>query len=1159
MGLWRTLVGALAAVALSSSAASAAETVAYGPAPSWVKAIELPKSDPENGGAIEFLLQDFQVYFGIDADEFYVDSAVKVLNATGLQTAGQVGAQWDPAITSLTVNRLELVRDGKAIDLLAGGDKFLVLRRENNLALAMLDGTLTANKQIEDLRVGDVVRFSYTMKGRDQALGPHSEEANGWFVQVPIRRVYVRALWPKTKAMQVRAGAVLGKVETRPVAEGVEYVLDRQDFIPPEGPSDAPARYALPARIEFSDFRDWKNLSAAIAPLYQRVAVLKPDSPLQPEVDKIRAASSDPLQRAMAALKLVQEQVRYVYLDAGTGGYTPPGPEQTWSRRFGDCKGKTALLLALLKSLDVDALPVLVNTGGADGLDKQLPRMGSFNHVLVRADIRGKSYWLDGTMLDQRLEDVESPPNLDFGLPLTTAGSGLQALVVKVPERPLEETLLEVDASAGLYVEGPVKLQFVWRGAEAQAMRAQLQAVPKAQMEKTFKEGVASTYSWITPERVEFGNDPDGSYRITTYGKGKGSWAVDEKSRSATWHVDSSSYAADFDKRKDGVDQDAPYAISFPKRERYVTRIRLPRGGAGFSIVGDDVDSTIANMHVQRRSKLDGEWAVVEMELWNLAGETPVKEALAAAESFKKLTTNETVKVRAPRGFTMTTAESETLVKDSSDKAMGLLQRAFAKMQNRDFEGSLADYDESIRLKPDAETYLFRAQLKSMLGKSDQAIADLDAGIALDPKNQRLYAMKSGVLRQVHRDAEAITALLDAERAGVATPELLAQRAALRWAIQDPGAKADAELAVKADPQNGYILALAARYAIPFNMPGAEAAKQMLEALAPIAKSHPSDQVFAMQAGYFSQLRLFKEAIAAYDQAIALKAEPNYYWSRAAVRDRLGDTAEALADFNRFVELAPSKDSYWARADFRRKQKDYAGADADYSKAIAIAPDDFELQFRRIDLVRESGDPEKSSRMFDDLVKANPKSFEVRMARADAYAAAKDYERAIGELDAAAGLSPPDTLAKVRLNATYARTHEGAKRYDQAIKYWDTVVALDPKNPNFLNGRCWLKATRGVQLESALADCNAALALAPAAAAYLDSRALAELRLGHIDAALRDYDAALKASPNQAASLYGRGLARRQNGDAEGASADFEKAKSLAPKIVEEFTDYGFK
>lgn len=55
------------------------------------------------------------------------------------------------------------------------------------------------------------------------------------------------------------------------------------------------------------------------------------------------------------ALDLVQQQVRYVYVGLGGGTYLPASADETWNRRYGDCKGKTALLLALLGELGIAA------------------------------------------------------------------------------------------------------------------------------------------------------------------------------------------------------------------------------------------------------------------------------------------------------------------------------------------------------------------------------------------------------------------------------------------------------------------------------------------------------------------------------------------------------------------------------------------------------------------------------------------------------------------------------------------------------------------------------------------------------------------------------------------------------------------------------------
>ena len=72
----------------------------------------------------------------------------------------------------------------------------------------------------------------------------------------------------------------------------------------------------------------------------------------------------------------MQERVRYVALLMGQGGYVPAAAETNSSRRYGDCKAKTALLLAILHELGIAAEPVVVNAVAGDMVADRLPSIG---------------------------------------------------------------------------------------------------------------------------------------------------------------------------------------------------------------------------------------------------------------------------------------------------------------------------------------------------------------------------------------------------------------------------------------------------------------------------------------------------------------------------------------------------------------------------------------------------------------------------------------------------------------------------------------------------------------------------------------------------------------------------------------------------------------
>jgi tetratricopeptide (TPR) repeat protein len=108
-----------------------------------------------------------------------------------------------------------------------------------------------------------------------------------------------------------------------------------------------------------------------------------------------------------------------------------------------------------------------------------------------------------------------------------------------------------------------------------------------------------------------------------------------------------------------------------------------------------------------------------------------------------------------------------------------------------------------------------------------------------------------------------------------------------------------------------------------------------------------------------------------------------------------------------------------------------------------------------------------------------------------------------------------------------------------------------------LNSMCWSKATAGVALDTALADCDAAAAVAPHESATIDSRGFVLLRLGRYDEAIVCYEDALRIRPLASDSLYGRGLARWRQGKIDEANADIRAALLIDARIAERFAGFG--
>jgi len=73
----------------------------------------------------------------------------------------------------------------------------------------------------------------------------------------------------------------------------------------------------------------------------------------------------------------------------------------------------------------------------------------------------------------------------------------------------------------------------------------------------------------------------------------------------------------------------------------------------------------------------------------------------------------------------------------------------------------------------------------------------------------------------------------------------------------------------------------------------------------------------------------------------------------------------------------------------------------------------------------------------------------------------------------------------------------------------------------------------------------------------LDSRGLVHLRLGDLDRAIADYDAALALNPKLAWSLYGRGVAKIKKGNAVAGNVDITAALAVQANIATKAKAHG--
>lgn len=412
--------------------AHAAEQIQFESEPDWITSAqpslshEVPTSELRDG--VYYRLYDRQIRVPAEGEvTYYYRFAIQITNLNGLDDQSQINVDFDPVYEQLQFHRLNVIRDGETINRLQS-TPLRMLNREEELDYQLYNGLITANFLLSDLRVGDVIDYSYSVRGRNPVFDGMYSDSFRLHWSVPIELASLRLLWEKNKPLYVKGWGTEAPVQRTQTSSGEEFLLVEHNLQPVSREDDVPNWASPYGRLFFSEHESWDEVVDWGIGLF-RNSILQSEE-IEQVVDRIRATTSNPSEQIVEVLQYVQDQIRYVGIELGVNSHQPSPAPTVLSRRYGDCKDKTSLMIALLHELGIDAHPALVNTRRHQKIAEVLPSTSVFNHVLVALPHDGETYWLDPTRTYQRgqLHDIYEP---DYGY----------ALVLREGEDKLTEML----------------------------------------------------------------------------------------------------------------------------------------------------------------------------------------------------------------------------------------------------------------------------------------------------------------------------------------------------------------------------------------------------------------------------------------------------------------------------------------------------------------------------------------------------------------------------------------------------------------------------------------------------------------------------------------------------------------------------------------------
>jgi hypothetical protein len=138
--------------------------------------------------------------------------------------------------------------------------------------------------------------------------------------------------------------------------------------------------------VRESSFASMREFSKWMHELQQGTAEATPEI-RQTVAGVLRDAPDDPREKARRLYEWVQENIRYVAVEVGMGGWKPHSAKEIFETKYGDCKDKATLLKTFLDVAGIDSH--LASLYSHDGYPRKflLPTFGNSNHAILVIDL----------------------------------------------------------------------------------------------------------------------------------------------------------------------------------------------------------------------------------------------------------------------------------------------------------------------------------------------------------------------------------------------------------------------------------------------------------------------------------------------------------------------------------------------------------------------------------------------------------------------------------------------------------------------------------------------------------------------------------------------------------------------------------------------------
>ncbi len=266
--------------------------------------------------------------------------------------------------------------------------------------------------ELPQMEKGCVIDYFYTRKNRGHLL-----EGEFWrqiYVQEHVRvnhyELTISLPYQKQLHYQFYSGRgqkpnllVQPKINTSSYTTTYQFKLEDLPALTYE--PFMPDKKDLAYSIAVSTIPSWQPLVEWYSTLIREQD--QTNSQIQNKVQELTSGAFSKKEKIRRLYNFVTNEISYVGIELGIWAIKPHPSPRIFQEKHGDCKDKSTLLSTMLAEVDIPSYPVLISAGKSRYVNRKVPSLAYFNHMILAVKMRGDNFlFLDPTASGQPFDQL---------------------------------------------------------------------------------------------------------------------------------------------------------------------------------------------------------------------------------------------------------------------------------------------------------------------------------------------------------------------------------------------------------------------------------------------------------------------------------------------------------------------------------------------------------------------------------------------------------------------------------------------------------------------------------------------------------------------------------------------------------------------------------